>query len=100
MTTPLRPDGRKPDELRPLRVTRSYTKHTPGSVLMEYGDTRVLEAQYESMVGWVEYMRSMAGEVGQSALRVPKRADAELDQLSQGEVLGVRVAGAAGTVTA
>lgn len=37
-----RPDGRKLDELRPLRVTRNYTKHTAGSVLMEYGDTRIL----------------------------------------------------------
>ena len=37
-----RADGRKLDELRPLRVTRNYTKHTAGSVLMEYGDTRIL----------------------------------------------------------
>ena len=40
MTT--RSDGRQPEELRPLRVTRNYTKHTAGSVLMEYGGTWVL----------------------------------------------------------
>ena len=34
--------GRRADELRPLRITRSYTKHAEGSVLMECGETRVL----------------------------------------------------------
>ncbi len=33
---------RRPDELRPVRVTRGYTEMTPGSVLMEMGRTRVL----------------------------------------------------------
>jgi len=33
---------RKPDELRPIRITRGYTEMTPGSVLMEMGRTRVL----------------------------------------------------------
>jgi ribonuclease PH len=37
-----RPSGRRPDELRPLRITRHYTKHAEGSVLIEAGDTRVL----------------------------------------------------------
>jgi len=37
-----RPSGRRPDELRPLRITRRYTKHAEGSVLIEAGDTRVL----------------------------------------------------------
>jgi len=40
MTT--RPSGRKPDELRELRITRRYTRHAEGSVLIECGDTRVL----------------------------------------------------------
>ena len=38
----MRPSGRRPDELRPVRVTRGYTKHAEGSVLFEIGDTRVL----------------------------------------------------------
>jgi ribonuclease PH len=33
---------RLPDELRPVRMTRGYTAMTPGSVLIEMGDTRVL----------------------------------------------------------
>ena len=37
-----RPSGRRPDELRPLRITRHYTKHAEGAVLIEAGDTKVL----------------------------------------------------------
>ena len=37
-----RTSGRRPDELRPVRIQRSYTKHAEGSVLIEFGDTRVL----------------------------------------------------------
>jgi ribonuclease PH len=37
-----RPSGRRADELRPLRITRRYTKHAEGSVLIEAGDTKVL----------------------------------------------------------
>jgi ribonuclease PH len=39
---PLRPGGRRPDELRPVRLTRGYTRHAEGSVLVEFGDTRVI----------------------------------------------------------
>jgi ribonuclease PH len=38
----MRPSGRKPDELRPVRITRRYTRHAEGSVLVEFGDTKVL----------------------------------------------------------
>ena len=38
----MRPSGRKPDALRPVRITRGYTKHAEGSVLVEFGDTRVV----------------------------------------------------------
>lgn len=38
----LRPSGRKPDQLRDIRLTRHYTRHAEGSVLVEFGDTRVL----------------------------------------------------------
>jgi ribonuclease PH len=37
-----RPSGRAPDELRPVRFTRAFTKHAAGSVLVEFGDTRVI----------------------------------------------------------
>ncbi len=38
----MRPSGRAPDELRPIVLTRHYTRHAEGSVLVEYGETRVL----------------------------------------------------------
>ncbi|MFP5345874.1 MAG: ribonuclease PH [Actinomycetes bacterium] len=37
-----RPDGRRPDELRPVRITRGWLRHAEGSVLVEFGSTRVL----------------------------------------------------------
>jgi ribonuclease PH len=38
----MRPSQRTPDALRPVRITRQFTKHAEGSVLIEFGDTRVL----------------------------------------------------------
>jgi len=38
----MRSDGRKADELRKLKITRNYLKTAEGSVLIEFGDTRVL----------------------------------------------------------
>jgi ribonuclease PH len=38
----MRPSQRAADELRTVRFTRRYTKHAEGSVLVEFGDTRVL----------------------------------------------------------
>lgn len=37
-----RPDGRVPDQLRPITLTRQWSIHPEGSVLVEFGDTRVL----------------------------------------------------------
>ena len=38
----MRANGRAPDELRALRITRGFTRHAEGSVLIECGDTRVV----------------------------------------------------------
>ena len=38
----MRPSGRADDALRPVRLTRHYTKHAEGSVLVEFGDTKVI----------------------------------------------------------
>ena len=38
----VRPSGRSPEELRAVRISRGYTRHAEGSVLVEFGDTRVL----------------------------------------------------------
>ena len=37
-----RHDGRAPGDLRPVRLTRRYTRHAEGAVLVEVGDTRVI----------------------------------------------------------
>ncbi|MGI9228770.1 MAG: ribonuclease PH [Gammaproteobacteria bacterium] len=59
----MRPSGRSETELRPVTLTRHYTRHAEGSVLVEFGDTRVLcNASVETTVppflrgknsGWV-----------------------------------------------
>ncbi len=38
----MRPSQRRADALRPIRFTRGYTRHAEGSVLVEFGETRVL----------------------------------------------------------
>ncbi len=80
----MRPSGRAPDELRPIRLTRSFTKHAEGSVLVEFGDTRVIcTASVDTGVpsflrgsgqGWVtaEYgmlPRSTGSRMGREAAR-------------------------------
>lgn len=37
-----RPSGRAFDQTREIRITRDYTRHAEGSVLIEFGDTRVI----------------------------------------------------------
>ncbi len=38
----MRPSNRQPDQLRAVKITRNFTRHAEGSVLIEMGDTRVL----------------------------------------------------------
>jgi len=38
----MRPSGRSLDEMRKIRITRNFTKHAEGSILIEFGETRVL----------------------------------------------------------
>lgn len=64
----MRPSGRKPDEIRPVRFIADYTKHAPGSVLAEFGATRVLcTASIENRVPhWMRGQGSgwVSGEYG------------------------------------
>ena len=65
----LRVDGRRRDQLRPVKVTRNFIKHAEGSVLIEMGDTKVIcTASIEEKVppflkgkgqGWVTAEYSM-----------------------------------------
>ena len=38
----MRPNGRAPEQMRPITITRHYTAHAEGSVLIEFGQTKVL----------------------------------------------------------
>jgi ribonuclease PH len=65
----MRPDGRAPDQLRPVRITPDYTRWAEGSVLVEFGETKVIcTASVENKVppflegkgsGWVTGEYSM-----------------------------------------
>jgi ribonuclease PH len=80
----MRPSNRAPDEMRKIIITRNYTKHAEGSVLVEFGDTKVIcTASVETRVpgflrgqgqGWVtaEYgmlPRSTGSRMGREAAR-------------------------------
>ncbi len=77
-----RADGRSPGDLRPITFTRDYTTMAPGSVLAEFGRTRVVcTASVETDVprwlrnsgrGWVSAEYSMLP--GASAERIPREA--------------------------
>lgn len=38
----MRPSGRRPDQMRPVTITRQFSKYAEGSVLVSFGDTRVI----------------------------------------------------------
>jgi len=80
----MRPSGRQANDLRNITITRNYTKHAEGSVLVEFGDTKVLcTASVEERIphflrgkneGWVtaEYgmlPRSTGTRMGREAAR-------------------------------
>ncbi len=84
----MRPSGRAPDEMRPVRFATEYTRHAEGSVLAEFGDTRVLcTASVENRVpawlrgagrGWV------SGEYGMLPRATHTRTGREAAQGRQG----------------
>ncbi|WP_148861530.1 ribonuclease PH [Marinobacter fonticola] len=80
----MRPSGRAPEQTRDIRITRNYTKHAEGSVLIEFGDTKVIcTASIDNSVprflkgtgkGWItaEYgmlPRSTGSRMGREAAR-------------------------------
>ena len=79
-----RPSGRRPEQLRQVKITREYTRHAEGAVLIEFGNTKVIcTATVENSVprflrgkgqGWVtaEYgmlPRSTNSRMGREAAR-------------------------------
>ena len=88
MTTLQRPSGRAPDQLREVRLQRGYTRHAEGSVLVSFGETRVLcTASVEDRVpgflrgkgeGWV------TAEYGMLPRATHTRSDREAARGKQG----------------
>ena len=88
MTASSRPSGRAHDELRAIGIERNYTRHAEGSVLVSFGDTRVLcTASVESRVpgflrgkgeGWV------TAEYGMLPRATNTRNDREASRGKQG----------------
>ncbi len=84
----MRPSGREPDQMRPVIFTPNFTKHAEGSVLAEFGDTRVLcTASVDSRVppwmrgaghGWV------TGEYGMLPRATHSRSGREAARGKQG----------------
>ncbi|KAA8917860.1 ribonuclease PH, partial [Xanthomonas sontii] len=83
-----RPSGRTADQLRPVRIERAFTRHAEGSVLVSFGDTRVLcNASVENRVpgflrgkgeGWV------TAEYGMLPRATHSRSDREAARGKQG----------------
>ena len=84
----MRPSNRAPDEMRKIIITRNYTKHAEGSVLVEFGDTKVIcTASVETRVpgflrgkgqGWV------TAEYGMLPRSTGSRMDREAARGKQG----------------
>jgi len=84
----MRPSRRRPDQIRDLRLTRGFTRHAEGSVLIELGETRVLcTASVEERVpgflkgkgsGWI------TAEYGMLPRSTHERSDREAARGRQG----------------
>ena len=84
----MRPSGRSNDQLRPVTITRNFTCHAEGSVLIEFGNTKVIcNASFDSGVpgflrgkgqGWV------TGEYGMLPRSTGSRMRREASQNKQG----------------
>jgi ribonuclease PH len=83
-----RPSGRAPDQMREVRIERGFTRHAEGSVLVAFGETRVLcTASVENRVpgflrgkgmGWV------TAEYGMLPRATHTRSDREASRGKQG----------------
>jgi ribonuclease PH len=84
----MRPSGRQPDQLRSVKITRNFTCHAEGSVLIEFGNTKVIcNASFDAGVpgflrgkgtGWV------TGEYGMLPRSTGSRMRRESTQGKQG----------------
>ena len=76
----IRPSGRRFEQLRPVRITRGFTKHAEGSVLVAFGDTKVIcTASVET--GVPRFLRGKGqGWVTAEYGMLPRSTDARMDR--------------------
>lgn len=84
----MRPSGRAPQQIRPISITRHYTKHAEGSVLIEFGETKVIctatvsdgvpRFRKDSGLGWI------TAEYGMLPRATHQRNDREASRGRQG----------------
>ena len=86
-----RPSNREFDQLRKIRITRAYTKHAEGSVLVEFGDTKVLctASVDEKVPGFLRGQGRcwLTGEYGMAPRDNKTRA---ASAVARGKMLGAR----------
>jgi ribonuclease PH len=81
MSGATRPSGRAPDALRAVRITRGYTRHAEGSVLVEFGETKVIctASVQEKVPGFLKGMNQgwVTAEYGMLPRATNTRTDRE-----------------------
>lgn len=84
----MRPSQRIANQLRPIKITRHYTKHAEGSVLIEFGDTKVL-CNASVVAGVPRFLKDsgqgwITAEYGMLPRATHQRADREATRGKQG----------------
>lgn len=82
----MRSDGRRPDELRPVSMTPDYIKYPEGSVLVIFGDTRVIcnVTVEERLPGWLFRSRSRHGWVTAEYALLPRATQLRTERETRG----------------
>ena len=55
----IRPDGRQPDQIREIKITRPFQKHAEGSVLVEMGDTKVVCSEVNKLHEYMQMSQTL-----------------------------------------
>lgn len=84
----MRPSGRKTNQIRPITITRRYTKHAEGSVLIEFGDTKVI-CNASVVTGVPKFLKDtgqgwITAEYGMLPRATHSRSDREASRGKQG----------------
>jgi ribonuclease PH len=89
--TDKRIDGRKPDELRPVKFTKDFITTAKGSVLVEMGNTRVIctASVEENVPGWMRFQNVPGGWVTAEYSMLPGATqDRSKREATQGKIGG------------